>query len=105
MDRDFVTDQYTIAVKAGILKGKYARNQFDLCPQRLLSTEDISTERTLSLCEAVAKQSGSDGQGFSKCNCAGLTDVKLTDVNVLKQRNCVTLNAMQVCHVLTNNEK
>jgi hypothetical protein len=34
LDRD-ENDLYRIAVRAGILKGKYARNQFDLCMQRL----------------------------------------------------------------------
>ena len=34
--RDLNTDQYTIGVKAVILKGQYSRNQFDLCPQHLL---------------------------------------------------------------------
>ena len=29
-------DMYTICVKAGILNGKYSRNQFDLCPHPLL---------------------------------------------------------------------
>jgi len=34
-NRNLDTDQYTIAVKAGILNGSYSRNQFHLCPQRL----------------------------------------------------------------------
>ena len=34
-----VTDkeQYKIAVKCGILKGHYSRNQLDLCPQTLMT--------------------------------------------------------------------
>ena len=36
VDRD-ENDLYRIAVKAGILRTKYSRNQFDLCPQRLLN--------------------------------------------------------------------
>ena len=31
VDRDLENDLYSIAVKAGLLKGKYSRNQFDLC--------------------------------------------------------------------------
>ena len=62
-------DQYRIAVKNGILKGLYSRNQFDLCPQKLLGFEDIHTEKTVSMREAIAKESG--GQGFVKCNCNG----------------------------------
>jgi len=32
-------DLYTICVKGGILKGKYSRNQFDVCPQTLLTAK------------------------------------------------------------------
>ena len=46
IDRREDTDQYRIAVKAGILSGLYSRNQFDLCPQRLLNTDDMNTEET-----------------------------------------------------------
>src|ERR1700761_5620975 len=35
LDRD-ENDLYRIAVRAGILKGKYSRNQFELCVQKLL---------------------------------------------------------------------
>ena len=70
VDRDF-TDQYTIAAKAGIPNGKYSRNQFDLCPQKLLCNADVNVETSVSLREAVTSQSGSGGQGFAKCNCSG----------------------------------
>lgn len=30
-------DLYTIKVQSGILKNKYSHNQFDLCPQQLLT--------------------------------------------------------------------
>ena len=33
--RNIQYNMYTICVKSGILKSKSARNQFDLCPQRL----------------------------------------------------------------------
>lgn len=42
VNRDLDTDQYTIAVKAGVLHGRYSRNQFDLCPQRLLTLYDVN---------------------------------------------------------------
>ena len=42
-------NMYTINVKAGILKGKFSRNQFDLCPQRLLTDADVDRTRTVSL--------------------------------------------------------
>ena len=69
--RDTEKDLYRIAVKAGILKGLYSRNQFDLCPQRLLSLDDVSQDSSVSLRSAVIAQSASGGQGFTKCNCNG----------------------------------
>ena len=71
IDRQEDTDQYKIAVKAGILSGLYSRNQFDLCPERLLNTDDINTEKIVSLRSAVIFQSSSGGQGFTRCNCTG----------------------------------
>ena len=35
LDRDLENDLYSIAVNAGLLKGKYSRNQFDLYPQKV----------------------------------------------------------------------
>ena len=40
------TDMYTIAVKGGILNGKYSRNQFDLCETALYSHDDVVTDKT-----------------------------------------------------------
>ena len=37
-------DQYKTAIKYGVLKGHYSRNQSDLCPQKLLTMNDINTE-------------------------------------------------------------
>ena len=48
-------DLYTIAVKAGVLKNKYTRNEFALCPQRLLTKCDVNTEHKVSLREAMKK--------------------------------------------------
>ena len=74
--RDLKTDQYTIGVKSGVLKGQYSRNQFDLCPQRLSSTTSINTETTVSPRSAVIAQSASGGQGFAKYNCNGPSKCK-----------------------------
>ena len=62
-------DMYTIAVSQGILKTKYTRIDFDLCPQKLLSIADVNTTDRVSLREAL-KKSASGGQGFTKCNCS-----------------------------------
>ena len=64
-------DNYTIAVKSGILKGKYTRNQFDLCTYELYTEVDVATDKIVCLRSAVHQESKSGGQGFAKCNCAG----------------------------------
>ena len=64
-------NMYTICVKSGILKPKYSRNQFDLCPQRLLQESDVDQTKTTTLRQAVTQESTSGGQGYVKCNCAG----------------------------------
>ena len=53
VNRDLDTDQYIIAVKAGVLHGQYSRNQFDLCSQRLLTLDDVNKENQVSLRTAV----------------------------------------------------
>ncbi|XP_076036970.1 uncharacterized protein LOC143022572 [Oratosquilla oratoria] len=84
------TDQYRIAVKAGILSGLYSRNQFDLCPQRLLNTDDMNTEKTVSLRSAVISQSASGGQGFTRYNCTG--------AQKCSTRRCKCLKAGFLCN-------
>ena len=70
IDRD-CNDLYRIAVRGGMLQGKYARNQFDLCTQRLLTREDVSEVSDIGLRRAVQLESKCGGQGFVKCNCSG----------------------------------
>ncbi|CAM1325391.1 Uncharacterised protein r2_g3423 [Pycnogonum litorale] len=62
---------YTICVKAGILKGKFSRNQFDLCPQRLLTDSHVDRTKAVTFRHAVNQESNCDGQGYVRCNCAG----------------------------------
>jgi len=65
-------DLYTICVKGGILRGEYSRNQFDVCPQTLLTEQDVDQTKTISLRQAVnVMESSSGGQGFVRCNCSG----------------------------------
>ena len=64
-------DMYIIADRGGILKGKYSRNQFDLCAFRLLIDADLNKNKVVPLREAVKFESKCGGQGFVKCNCAG----------------------------------
>ena len=65
------TSTYTICVKSGIIKSKYSCNQFDLCPQRLLQESDVDSTKTITVRQAVAQDSTSEGQGYMKCNCQG----------------------------------
>jgi len=62
-------DLYTVAVRTGILTTRYSRNQFDLCPQRLLSDSDVNTDCTFTLRQAI-RSSASGGQGFFHCECS-----------------------------------
>jgi hypothetical protein len=70
LDRD-ENDLYRIAVKGGILNGRFSRNQFDLCSQILLLPTDVCREAEISLRNAVKYESICGGQGFLKCNCSG----------------------------------
>ena len=63
------TDSYKMALKAGILRDKYFRNQFDMCPKNLISQADINQDRRVSLREAVTEQ--------SKCAWSGNQKVQL----------------------------
>ena len=55
-------NMYTTAVKSGMLRTKYSRNEFDICPQRLLSQTDVNQQDRLSLRQAL-KSSATGGQG------------------------------------------
>jgi hypothetical protein len=68
VDRD-ENDLYRISVRAGVLHGKYSRNQFDLCAQKLLTVSDVCQDNEVSLRVAVQSESKCGGQGFAKCNC------------------------------------
>src|SRR6218665_607593 len=70
IDRDD-NNMYRIAVRAGVLNGKYSRKQFELCIHKLLQITDVSTDEEDALRTAVQRQSLCGGQGFVKCNCAG----------------------------------
>ena len=61
-------DLYTIAVKQGLLKNKFTRNEFTICQQRLLTNSDVNTDDRISVHVAL-KKGPSGGQGFARCNC------------------------------------
>ena len=64
-------NNYTLTSKYGILKGGYSRNEFELCPEKLILITDVDCTRHVSLREAVIFGSQCGGQGYIKCNCAG----------------------------------
>ena len=70
VDRDS-NNMYRIAVRAGLLKGKYSRNQFDLCSQKFLAESGVSQDQEFTLRNSVQMESKCGGQGFLICNCAG----------------------------------
>ena len=70
IDRD-ENDMYRSPVCAGMLNGKYSRNQFDICAQKLLGESDVFRQQEVSLRSAVQLESKCGGQEFVKCNCAG----------------------------------
>ena len=70
LDRD-ENDLYRIAVKGGILNGKFSRNQFDLCNQILLLPTDVCQDKEISLRNAVQHESKCGGPRYLKCNCSG----------------------------------
>ena len=46
-------NNYTLVTKHGILKGAYSRNEFELCPEKLLLMSDLNCAKHVSLREAV----------------------------------------------------
>jgi len=79
-------DLYTICVKGGILRGEYSRNQFDVCPQTLLTEQDVDQTKTISLRQAVnVMESSSGGQGFVRCNCSGHKKMSNQPLQVLQK--------------------
>ena len=86
VNRDLDTDHHTIGVKAAVLHGRYSRNQFDLCPQRLLTLDDVNEENQVSLRTAVHAQSACGGQGFLKCNCSGARKCKTNHCKCFKAK-------------------
>lgn len=89
------SDQYRIATRRGILNGSYSRNQFDICPERLLQDGEIDKENEVSLREAVVKSSLCGGQGYVKCSCNG--------PKKCKNNRCRCYKAKQLCNSRCHN--
>ena len=50
------------------LQGRFSRNRFEVCEEKIVARCDIDQSRILSLREAVSL---GGGWGFIKCNCSG----------------------------------
>ena len=81
LDRD-ESDLYTIAVRHGVLQGKYARNQFDVCSEKLITESEVNSTNEVALRSAVQLESKCGGQGFLRCNCTGKQRCKQINANV-----------------------
>ncbi|KAL8595275.1 hypothetical protein ACOMHN_020028 [Nucella lapillus] len=71
MQTSWLLTSTILVTKHGILKGAYTRNEFELCPQKLLFLSEMNCVKHVSLREAVILGSQSGGQGYVKCNCSG----------------------------------
>ncbi|XP_064079514.1 SCAN domain-containing protein 3-like [Macrobrachium nipponense] len=95
VDRD-ENDLYTIAVKSGIIKTKYSRNQFDLRPQKLLTQSDVKQDEQVSLRQAL-KSTATCGQGFLQCGCGkGEKNCSTNRVIVTRLSASVTVDVITV---------
>ena len=95
-------DLYRIAVKEGVLKTKYTRTEFTLCPQHLLTIDDVNTTDMISLGEAMRKAHLRVKDAFVVA--ALVLDQKsviLKDACFLNPTLSVIVVAITACHVLT----
>lgn len=93
VQHDQMNDKYRTGVKSGLLKVFYSRNDFELCPQSLLSIRDVNSNTKLSLRTAVISESNYRGQGIHKCN-SGLNQCKNNLCKCLKPK----LKCNSRCH-------
>ena len=94
------TCMYTIVVKS-----KYARNHFDLCPQKLLTNHGVNMVHTLILHQAV-KATTSGGQRLFRCDCSGngKKQCQTNRCKCFKAGKCAMADAIRVSHVRTSRQ-
>ena len=59
-------DMYKLGVTKGVLKGRFSRNQFDVCQEQFLGEDSVELTNALSIREVVIRYSLGGGQGFIK---------------------------------------
>ena len=98
VNRNLETDQYTIAVRAGILKRVIPGANLTSVQQRILTLDDVDQEKQVSLRTAVVAQSTAGGQGFVKCSCNGVRKCKTNRFKCFK----AILKCNSRCHASLN---
>ncbi|KAK7489972.1 hypothetical protein BaRGS_00018837 [Batillaria attramentaria] len=89
-------DLYKIAVRNGLLKGRFSRNQFDVSKERFLTEDFVDLTKAISVRQAVIAESLGGGQGFVKCNCSTSGKRCATNRNATRTKSSVTADAMAV---------
>ncbi|XP_071052387.1 uncharacterized protein [Onthophagus taurus] len=72
-----VTDDnyYKLGTRNGIINQLYARSQFSVCDEKLVTTEEVPSKE-MSLRTVAIAQSIGTGQGFKKCACTKKCETK-----------------------------
>jgi len=66
---DVDNDFYKLGTQYGIISQLYTRNQFAVCKEKLISLNDVLSDKTMSLRQVSTAASKSGGQGYVRCNC------------------------------------
>ena len=76
MDHNEETGLCTLGTTVGTLDTQFSRNQFELLPQKFVSTADVPENVTVGVREAARLHSNTGGQGFFKCSCQTKCETK-----------------------------
>jgi hypothetical protein len=96
-------NMYTVAVKSGVIGSKYARNQFHLCPQKLLTCNDVNTQCTVTLRQAVKASFYQVVRYFFGVIVEIVkNNVKQTGASALRLVNCARVDSTTVLRVRIN---
>ncbi|XP_060836281.1 KRAB-A domain-containing protein 2-like [Rhopalosiphum padi] len=70
---DVDNDFYKLGTKYGIISQLYTRNQFAVCKEKLISLNDVLSDKTMFLRQVSTAASKSGGQDYVRCNCTSDT--------------------------------
>ena len=86
---------YKLGTRHGKLEGSYSRNQFGLCEEKFLTSDEVP-DKQISLRSAANLESVGTGQGFFKCNCK---------TNCEKSHRCKCKKAGKLCNSKCHSSK